>query len=399
MADAASGRNNPWLDLVRSAAIVLVLMRHGERALLHASNSSEQSFLHTICLNGWVGVDLFFVLSGYLIARHLLRSGVGSGHFQIGRYFAMRVLRIVPAYYAVLALAVAGAFPLFQIAPELLPLRVGYHLLFFQDYLPSDINVVFWSLGVEEKFYLLAPLLIFLLLRCKACWLKAALLLLCFALPVGLRTVAYLRLNEALDYPEFWRLFRSPFHMTLEGLVIGVGIAIAQHAGFVRQSSKMGLAMLAAGAVAFGAWLASHDFMAVLDLRDASVQPALIAMLSGVITLGAVQLAGTPMPLTHPFQLLSKLSYSLYLIHFPLIPLVVAVTAAHGAAVFWLCYLGISLCGSILLHAAVERPFLRLKDRLGREAMDGPQPSNASETGPSEASRGRVSNLLRDKRV
>jgi peptidoglycan/LPS O-acetylase OafA/YrhL len=42
----------------------------------------------------------------------------------------MRVLRIVPAYYAVLALAVAGAFPLFSIAPEMLPLRFGYHLLF-----------------------------------------------------------------------------------------------------------------------------------------------------------------------------------------------------------------------------------------------------------------------------
>ena len=109
MADAASGRNNPWLDLVRSAAIVLVLMRHGERALLHASNSSEQSFLHTICLNGWVGVDLFFVLSGYLIARHLLRSGVGSGHFQIGRYFAMRVLRIGPATARAIPACYAGS--------------------------------------------------------------------------------------------------------------------------------------------------------------------------------------------------------------------------------------------------------------------------------------------------
>ena len=87
------GRNNPWLDLVRSIAILLVLFRHGERAL-NAVTEGPQSFLQTIAMNGWVGVDLFFVLSGYLIARHLLRAGLGTVDFRLGRYIALRALRI-----------------------------------------------------------------------------------------------------------------------------------------------------------------------------------------------------------------------------------------------------------------------------------------------------------------
>jgi peptidoglycan/LPS O-acetylase OafA/YrhL len=375
MSDITTGRNNPWLDLVRSGAIVLILLRHGERALHTAAGEPAQSFLQTIFMNGWVGVDLFFVLSGYLIAMHLLRAGVGSGDFIVWRYLAMRALRIVPAYYAVLALVAAGAFPLFSVNPQLLPVRIGYHLAFLQDYLPSDINVVFWSLGVEEKFYLLAPLLIFALLWLRAGWLRFAILVLCFVLPFGLRTAAFLQLHDSLDYPEFWRIFRSPFHMTLEGLVVGVGIAIAQHSGLVRPSPKIGLTILGAGAAVSVASLASHDFMAVLDLGDATLQPALIAILAGAITLGAVQLVGVSMPLTRSFQLLSRLSYSLYLIHYPLIPLVLAITAKHGASAFWLGYLSVSLGAALLLHLAIERPFLRVKDGLARRGAIGTAPS------------------------
>jgi peptidoglycan/LPS O-acetylase OafA/YrhL len=318
----------------------------------------------TFFTNGWVGVDLFFVLSGYLIARHILRARVASEGFRMWRYIAARALRIVPAYYAVLALVALGAFPFFKVAPELLPLRIGYHLVFLQDYLPSNINVVFWSLGVEEKFYLLAPLLIALLLRCQDGRLRAGLLLLLFALPIALRTVAFVPLDETLGYPEFWRSFRSPFHMTLEGLVVGVAIAIAQHDGLIRQSRGFGLGLLAVGSGVFCVWLASHDFMAEIDFGDASTQPAFIAVLAGLITLGAVQLAGTAMPLTPLFRLLSKLSYTLYLIHFPLIPIALALTSGQDAGLFWSCYLTLSLAAAALLHITVERPFLRIKDRL-----------------------------------
>jgi peptidoglycan/LPS O-acetylase OafA/YrhL len=359
----ADGRNNPWLDLVRSIAILLVLFRHGERALA-AQGVDKQGFFQTIFTNGWVGVDLFFVLSGYLIARHLLRAGISSDDFRFGRYLAMRILRIVPAYYAVLFLVVAGAFPFFAVSPDMLGVRTAYHLLFLQDYLPSNINVVFWSLGVEEKFYLLAPVLIFALVRCRSDKAKAALLLLCFALPIGLRTVTFLRLDAGIDYPAFFRIFRSPFHMTLDGLVVGVAVAMAQHARVLQQSRDGGLLMLFGGIAVLCAWLGSSDFMATISAVDAIAQPVAIAVLGGVAVLGAVQLAGTPMPLRQPFQFVSRLSYSLYLIHFPLIPLAMAVAGATRPLGFWVCYFGLSLSAALLLHVVVERPFLRWKDRI-----------------------------------
>ncbi|CDX36565.1 putative Acyltransferase [Mesorhizobium plurifarium] len=377
MADVASGRNNPWLDLVRSAAILLVLLRHGERALHPGSGEANLGALQTVFMNGWVGVDLFFVLSGYLIARHLLRTGVGSSNFRIGRYLAMRALRIVPAYLAVLALVVAGAFPLFGVAPERLVFRVAYHLVFLQDYLPSDINVVFWSLGVEEKFYLLAPWLIFLLLRCRAGSLQALLLLSCFAFPVAFRTITYFGLHETLDYPRFWSLFRSPFHMTLEGLVIGVGIALAQQRGLVVPSRRSGICVLAVGAFVFCVWLASQDFMSSIGIFDATLQPALIAGLAGIVTAGAVQLIGTPLPFTPFFQLLSRLSYSLYLIHYPLIPLLQAVALPHGTLIFWMAYFSASLVAAGVLHLAIEKPFLRWKDWLASKDGHTAEPNIA----------------------
>lgn len=350
-------------------AIALVLLRHGERALHATDGGAELGCVQTIFMNGWVGVDLFFVLSGYLIARHLLRAGIDSGDFRIGRYLTMRALRIIPAYYAALALAVAGLFPLFKVNPEMLPLRIGYHIFFLQDYLPSDINVVFWSLGVEEKFYLLAPLLIVGLLRCKSGWIRAGLLFFCFALPIAFRTVTFLQISQEIDYTQFWRTFRSPFHVSLEGFIIGVTIVIAQHGGLLRQSPRMGLSLFLFGTTTLVVWLASEDFMSVISFWDAVPQPALIAILAGAITVGAVQLAGTAMPLTRPFRGLSKLSYCLYLVHYPLIPLVLAITADQGPIIFWTLFFAFSMTAALLLHLAIERPFLKLKDRVASRTM------------------------------
>ena len=162
MERAATARNagNPWLDLVRAIAIALVLLRHGERAF----SPHGHGILHNIAVNGWVGVDLFLVLSGYLITRHLTGAGVGGDGFSYGRYVSLRALRIVPAYLASIALVLAGIFPLYRADASNVVASVGWHILFLQDYLPSNINVVLWSLGVEAKFYLAAPFLLTIVL-------------------------------------------------------------------------------------------------------------------------------------------------------------------------------------------------------------------------------------------
>jgi peptidoglycan/LPS O-acetylase OafA/YrhL len=226
MSPAAPRGHNPWLDLLRATAIVLVLMRHGAREI--GVEGAPVGF-RNLMLNGWVGVDLFFVLSGFLIARQLLREIGASGTLDLPRFLLRRGLRIVPAYAAVLALVVLGAFPLYAVNPDNLGLRTVYHLVFLQDYLPADINVVYWSLGVEEKFYLAAPLIVFAIAGAAGARYRAWLLLGgLFLLAPALRAVTFAGLPLPLDYETFFRSLRSPFHACLEPLVLGVAIAVAE---------------------------------------------------------------------------------------------------------------------------------------------------------------------------
>lgn len=347
-------RDNPWLDLIRALAIVLVLLRHGERALVDVKTGAPD-MAETMFLNGWVGVDLFFVLSGYLIAAHLIGAGLGSESFSWRRYLARRGRRILPAYFAVLLLTVLGVFPLFAVSPDNLPWRIGYHVLMLQDYLPADINVVFWSLGVEAKFYLIAPLLVAAVLACRTWQGRAALLAAMFLVSPILRVAAYAFETSTLDYYQFWQAYRSPFHTSLEGFAIGIAVALAERSAMTRRVPRTGALLVGGSFAILMGWLASAEFMATIDLADV-LRPSAIALLAGAMTLGAVHLAGTPMPGAVPVQGLARVSYSLYLVHFPLIPAAAALTG--DVAGFWAAYLALSLVAAIGLYFAVERPFL-----------------------------------------
>ncbi|MBT6536612.1 MAG: acyltransferase, partial [Rhodospirillaceae bacterium] len=152
------------LDGLRAMAILLVLGRHAVMPFRQDGGMAFEIFgwqVATPLVNGWIGVDLFFVLSGFLISTGMIRR---QHDFRLGQYIARRALRIVPAYYAMLGIAASGLIPLYAVAPDMLGLRVFYHALFLQDYLPSGIVIAFWSLGVEEKFYIAAPFVLLPLL-------------------------------------------------------------------------------------------------------------------------------------------------------------------------------------------------------------------------------------------
>jgi peptidoglycan/LPS O-acetylase OafA/YrhL len=328
--------DNAWLDLLRAVAITLVLLRHGYVSI--AQPDAGQGFLEFLALNGWVGVDLFFVLSGYLISGHLIRNGFGTPGFAYRHYISMRALRIVPAYVVVLALILASAFPLYQIGQVDLAWRTAYHLAFLQDYLPADINVAFWSLGVEEKFYLAAPILLWLTLSRKTLAPGLLILAILFALPSAIRAATYLAQAMPIDYVTFFQKLRSPFHASLEPIVIGVAIAVAEKAGAIRLSARQGTCIFVVAGIALVAWLGSHDFMATITLFDAMPQPTLNAILCGFMVLGAVRMTPVAIPFEPVFRVVARLSYALYLVHFPLVPLALAISRSSDSptAVFWL---------------------------------------------------------------
>lgn len=151
-AAATSPRTHvPALDGVRGLAITLVLLFHFD-----------------LLLSGWLGVQLFFVLSGYLISGILLRERERSGFgFYLKRFYWRRTLRIFPAYYAYLLVVVAvflltglpGDLP--DTWPYLFTYTFNYTRL-LDTWQHSALLTPLWSLSVEEQFYLLWPLVIFL---------------------------------------------------------------------------------------------------------------------------------------------------------------------------------------------------------------------------------------------
>lgn len=351
--------HNPWLDLLRTVAIVLVLLRHGSRI---ENNGLSDGFVANLFKNGWVGVDLFFVLSGYLIANGLIRrSGAHDGVFPRG-YFRDRILRIVPAYYAVLILCVFGFFPG---SAGVSAQSILAHLTFLQDYTGSDINVAFWSLGVEEKFYIIAPIIVIVLARTTS---LAAIAGICAALLIIsplCRGLTFEATGDGIGYEVFFATMRSPFHMTLEGFVFGIMVAIIRARGFA-VSKPWALSGLLAGAAILVMWLGSHEFLEAITWVDAWLAPTLLAALFGVMVFCAACLADRAMPFEPVFRVNSRLSYSLYLVHLPLLPLAFALSTQQHSLAFWGWYLALSYAVALIIHFGVEKPFLLLKDTLGR---------------------------------
>ena len=152
----------PELDGLRGIAILLVLLRHAARPVME-ENGSIMPFgdwdIAVPLLNGCPPPHLpFFVFSGFLITHHLLQRSPTK--FNIGfllRYWLRRVLRTFPAYYATLIVLVTGLLPFYRPTVENVATALLQHVLFLQDYFGSVWNPAFWSLGVEEKFYLLCP--------------------------------------------------------------------------------------------------------------------------------------------------------------------------------------------------------------------------------------------------
>jgi peptidoglycan/LPS O-acetylase OafA/YrhL len=143
----------PGLDLLRAVAISWVMA-------FHASSFGLISRDHWIPKFGWMGVDLFFVLSGFLIAGQLLRPWAAGRRANYSRFFARRLLRTLPAYLVVVALYFS--FPVLRDRPAIQPL--WQFLTFTENFAnvpnPAKAFSQAWSLCVEEQFYLVFPVIV-----------------------------------------------------------------------------------------------------------------------------------------------------------------------------------------------------------------------------------------------
>ena len=300
---------------------------------------------------GWSGVDLFFVLSGYLITKQLL-SGM-----RLGEFYLRRALRILPLYW--LALALYFAIPMFPEQSGIAPL--WKFLLFVQNIgLVVETQGAFshaWSLCIEEHFYLLlGPLLALGYRRNNDRW---------FLSVLGLAMVAEALLRSALWSPEMvthrslylmWIYYPTPSH--LDGLIVGAALAALERRGALAKLSVRG--SLAGGmlVLVLGAWLTrdQESFAAsVFGFTIVSIGYGLLVRAA----LGQERAPGAKIAAS-----LAWLAYPAYLIHKPLLKAAATLTTSSSlnvAVAVTLVFLA-----AAVMHLLIERPILHLRERLVR---------------------------------
>jgi len=380
------------LDGLRAMAILLVLAEHSldmawldmRQPLLPIGHFDLAAFLK----NGWTGVDLFFVLSGFLITGQLLDGGisVNQGRREVIRlYLKRRICRIVPAYYLMLTFSTAVYMFFDPQARGVVQWAHSYilHLLFLQDFFYFDYNPVFWSLAVEFQFYMLAPFLILTLLRIRKPGRRYLALLSVILLLEGLRSVVVLHWQA--EKPDFilwfWRVSVA-FPFSLDGILGGMLCGFLWRDETVREILQrryvsnslffggllLFLALTSGRPMQLGFTLFETVFMILL------VSAAFSSMLLGLLAGSAGQRLFSSRPLRH----VAIVSYSMYLVHMTIMRDVFDLTAPvtlrfHSPSVTYLvglaAFVGITIGFSTLMYQFVEKPCMDWARKVPAKAV------------------------------
>jgi len=339
----------PALDALRGIAILLVLAVH---------SSDDLDALP----GGILGVDLFFVLSGFLITSLLLEEWHREGGISFRGFYRRRALRLLPALFAMLAVflavsALASEAFRTDLTWALLSLLYVVNLAAVSE---GGIDAVglqhMWTLAQEEQFYLVWPLVLWGALRAGL----GPRLLVGLLAAVGAALVAW-RTTALLDGASPGYLFYAP-ETRSDGLVLGCLAGVAFGYGLVRR-----VPLPLAGAMLVPACFA----IATLDLQKPGLSSILLPLFcvsATVVLLACVLEQGwwfTRLIDRAWLRGLGRISYGLYLWHLPIY-----------VAVGWKLGLPLALLAALLSYRFVERPFLRL--RHGRREAAQPRPALAS---------------------
>jgi len=350
----------PELDGFRAIAVVWVVLHHA----LYAWPGSEAALerwprLVTFVLDrGWLGVDLFFVLSGFLISGILLDTRLQRNYWR--NFYARRALRILPIYLLVLTacwVAYDGYGSYFRLSLAMLANFAGY----FKASIPHGPGV-FWSLSVEEHFYFVWPCVVWLLSRRALFAVATAVVLLVPVLRGGAALAGMDPQNEIYVYSWF----------RVDGLALGATLAMWVRDPRWTERRSLGVAAgLFVSAVVVTAVGWPFGVMATKTVAATALRYTQVQLVFAAAILAAVTMRGTAWtaPLrTGLFRVTSEFSYCIYLVHLSLGDAYVATfersTGAASTATLLVRVAAIlvaSYATAWLSFRLVEQPFLSFK--------------------------------------
>jgi peptidoglycan/LPS O-acetylase OafA/YrhL len=325
---------------------------------------------------GWMGVDLFFVLSGYLIGRQVLLRFERQGSLDLKAFYRQRAYRILPAYLTIVALYFC--FPSLREQEAIQP---PWQFLTFTMNLFVDQSVMHafssaWSLCVEEHFYLVFPLAVLVIAPRADKWRVVTIFVGVVLLGVAWRGFAWWQSAAlASDGSGVWEmnghrymeLVYYPSYARLDGLLAGVGLAILSvHRATLwarLQQRPNTLALLGAATVGLAAWIFRDIFTFAACVAGFPILSLGLALIVAAAASPAGLLASVRLP---GVSWIATVSYSIYLSHKAVLKLAYKHLPAplnhHGILTFACCLL-VALTAAAILHYLVERPFLLLRDR------------------------------------
>jgi peptidoglycan/LPS O-acetylase OafA/YrhL len=312
---------------------------------------------------GWTGVDLFFVLSGFLIGGLLFLEIQRTGHLEVKRFLIRRGFKIWPPYFFFLALVIAGeAWQRGSLTAAARPLFPN--LLHLQNYLGSS-EVHTWSLAVEEHFYVALPVLLLLLSRLgRVSWVPTIIGVICVVC-LGLRVM-----NAGRPYSLYTHY--TPTHLRADSLFFGVLLAYLFHLrpsvlAFVPRYRG---ALLAGGVVLLLPMVAlpvENPFVFTVGFTMVYLGYGciLIACVDSTTGLLGRLLAGRP---ARVLGFIGFSSYSIYLWHLPITNVLrtIRLGGSHDS-VNWIIgmivYILLSTMVGVVAVKLVEQPALKTRDR------------------------------------
>ncbi len=365
------------LDTLRSVAILTVMVFH---VYTFHDVGTLPWIVEFAARMGWMGVDLFFVLSGYLIGSQLMRPYQRSERPRLWGFYRNRLYRVLPAYLVVLA--TYFILPIWRESPNIPPL---WQFLTFTQNLLGDyrVNQAFshvWSLCIEEHFYLFLPLIV-LFMMCKPSMRKTATVLgglvlfgVCVRAFILFHTLRPLASGgQSFGFVYLVRIY-YPTYSRLDGLLAGVTLALVKtfRPAWWSVLAKRGHALLGLGLCLIGVamWLFKDRWISVTGASafGTVIGFPVLALGLGLLVASALSANGLLSRVKIPgANLIATLAYSLYLTHKELIHLVdrYIPDIAQDRVFLWLVvYTVFCLIVAAALYLCVERPFLNLRDRM-----------------------------------
>jgi peptidoglycan/LPS O-acetylase OafA/YrhL len=339
-------RHIPQLDGLRAIAVLMVLITH------FWGYHESHPILNRFAASGWIGVDLFFVLSGFLITSILWDARSQPGYYL--NFYARRTLRIFPIYYLVLAF-VFIALPLVSTLPTQLADDAWLYALYLGNFALAAggwqlfLIDITWSLAIEEQFYLLWPAIL------RRISLRGFVIL-CAAIILALPLIRF-----ALWAPDRWMWLHMMMPLRADSLAMGALIAVLWR-NEVKMPAGIVMALAApvlVGLIAFGEFRRESMIVGTIGY-------SLTALVAGAGLLLAMR---APVLATAPLMHLGKVSYGMYLYH-PIVLMVMSsvlakiglvTTTMTGMLVQLAALIGATvLCASLSFWVLEER-LLRLK--------------------------------------